>query len=111
MGRVCRRPRSTRRPSTACRTRLGKAGFRRRLGDYAGCARRFGQPIEGLRPLMVVHVEDDDDLVWDAVQNTPADFPRDPADRIIGATALVEGLTLITADRDILASKAVPSVW
>jgi PIN domain nuclease of toxin-antitoxin system len=41
----------------------------------------------------------------------PADYPRDPADRIIGATALVEGLTLITADRNILASKAVESLW
>ena len=31
----------------------------------------------------------------------PASYPRDPADRIIGATALVEGLSLLTADRDI----------
>jgi PIN domain nuclease of toxin-antitoxin system len=41
----------------------------------------------------------------------PANYPRDPADRIIGATALVEGMTLITADRNILASRAVPTVW
>jgi PIN domain nuclease of toxin-antitoxin system len=41
----------------------------------------------------------------------PADYPRDPADRIIGATALVDGLTLITADRNILASQAVRTVW
>src|SRR5882757_10309087 len=26
------------------------------------------------------------------------DYPRDPGDRIIGATALVEGLTLVTSD-------------
>src|SRR5947209_8790603 len=26
----------------------------------------------------------------------PAGYPKDPADRIIGATALVEGLTLVT---------------
>jgi PIN domain nuclease of toxin-antitoxin system len=41
----------------------------------------------------------------------PASYPRDPADRIIGATALVEGIKLITADRNILASRAVPTVW
>jgi len=41
----------------------------------------------------------------------PPEYPRDPADRIIGATALVEGLTLITADRNIMLSRAVPAVW
>ena len=41
----------------------------------------------------------------------PADYPKDPADRIIGATALVEGLPLITADREILRSKVVNTVW
>ena len=41
----------------------------------------------------------------------PASYPRDPADRIIGATALVEGLPLLTADREIRRSKAVPTIW
>lgn len=41
----------------------------------------------------------------------PEGYPGDPADRIIGATALVEGLTLITADRRILECNAVPTVW
>lgn len=41
----------------------------------------------------------------------PAAYPRDPADRIIGATALVEGLSLLTADRDIRRSRAVPTIW
>jgi PIN domain nuclease of toxin-antitoxin system len=41
----------------------------------------------------------------------PADYPRDPADRMIGATALVDGLTLLTADRDIIESGAVTVVW
>jgi len=38
-------------------------------------------------------------------------YPKDPADRIIGATALVEGLSLITADREIRRSKLVPTIW
>ena len=31
----------------------------------------------------------------------PATYPKDPADRIIGATPLIEGLSLLTADRGI----------
>lgn len=41
----------------------------------------------------------------------PAAYPQDPADRIIGATALAEGLTLITADREIRQSRAIPTIW
>ena len=41
----------------------------------------------------------------------PAAYPKDPADRIIGATALVEGLSLVTADREIRRSKALRTVW
>ena len=41
----------------------------------------------------------------------PQSYPRDPADRIIGATALVEGLTLLTADRQIQQSKTVQTIW
>lgn len=41
----------------------------------------------------------------------PAAYPKDPADRIIGATALVEGLSLLTADREIRRSGAVRTIW
>ena len=41
----------------------------------------------------------------------PAMYPKDPADRIIGATALVEGLSLLTADRAIRGSKTVETIW
>lgn len=41
----------------------------------------------------------------------PASYPKDPADRIIGATALVEGLALLTADREIRRSKALQTIW
>jgi PIN domain nuclease of toxin-antitoxin system len=39
----------------------------------------------------------------------PASYPKDPADRIIGATAL--GLSLLTADREIRRSTAVQTIW
>jgi PIN domain nuclease of toxin-antitoxin system len=41
----------------------------------------------------------------------PASYPKDPADRIIAATALVEGLALLTADRAIHLAKALRTVW
>jgi PIN domain nuclease of toxin-antitoxin system len=34
-----------------------------------------------------------------------------PADRIIAATALVEDIPLLTADREIRRSRAVPTIW
>ena len=40
-----------------------------------------------------------------------SNYPRDPADRIIGATAVVRGLPLITADEGIRASKEVECIW
>jgi len=41
----------------------------------------------------------------------PSPYPKDPADRIIGATALVEGLSLLTADREIRRFRSLPTVW
>lgn len=41
----------------------------------------------------------------------PSSYPRDPADRIIGATALVEGCKLLTADQMIRESGAIPVIW
>ena len=41
----------------------------------------------------------------------PARYPKDPVDRIIGATALIEDIPLVTADREIHKSGAVPTIW
>ena len=41
----------------------------------------------------------------------PSTYPRDPMDRIIGATALVEGLPLITADEKIRKSNVLKTIW
>jgi PIN domain nuclease of toxin-antitoxin system len=41
----------------------------------------------------------------------PERYPPDPADRIIGATALIEGIPLITADQAIRKSRAVATIW
>jgi PIN domain nuclease of toxin-antitoxin system len=45
-----------------------------------------------------------------AVQFSDA-YPNDPTDRLIGATAIVHGLTLVTKDQNIRASGEVNCVW
>jgi PIN domain nuclease of toxin-antitoxin system len=41
----------------------------------------------------------------------PNEFPKDPADRLIAATSMVEGMRLVTADARIRQSKVVETVW
>jgi PIN domain nuclease of toxin-antitoxin system len=41
----------------------------------------------------------------------PSTYPKDPADRIVGATALVLGLPLVTADLGIRRSKVLQTIW
>ena len=41
----------------------------------------------------------------------PATFPRDPADRLIAATALSHGVPLVTADERIRQSQVVSTIW
>lgn len=41
----------------------------------------------------------------------PDDYPRDPADRLIGATARAEGMTLVTRDERIRRSPLIRTVW
>jgi PIN domain nuclease of toxin-antitoxin system len=41
----------------------------------------------------------------------PEDYPHDPADRLIGATARAEGLTLITRDERIRNSRLLRTIW
>lgn len=41
----------------------------------------------------------------------PADYPADPADRLIGATARAEGLALVTRDSGIQSSGLLKTIW
>lgn len=41
----------------------------------------------------------------------PDDYPHDPTDRLIGATARAEGLTLITRDEKIRRCPLLKTVW
>jgi PIN domain nuclease of toxin-antitoxin system len=41
----------------------------------------------------------------------PEDYPHDPADRLIGATARAEGMTLVTRDERIRRSPLIRTIW
>ena len=41
----------------------------------------------------------------------PNDYPHDPVDRLIGATARAEGLALVTRDENIRRSPLLKTIW
>jgi PIN domain nuclease of toxin-antitoxin system len=41
----------------------------------------------------------------------PEDFPADPADRLISATAIIEGVPLVTRDQKLRASPRLKTIW
>jgi PIN domain nuclease of toxin-antitoxin system len=41
----------------------------------------------------------------------PAGYPNDPSDRLIGSTAIVEGMSLVTANEKIRNSGIVECIW
>jgi PIN domain nuclease of toxin-antitoxin system len=41
----------------------------------------------------------------------PENYPRDPSDRLIGSTAIVEGMPLVTADERIRNSGMLDCIW
>jgi PIN domain nuclease of toxin-antitoxin system len=41
----------------------------------------------------------------------PANITKDPADRLIAATTIIENATLVTADKNMRSAKAIPTAW
>ncbi|MGB7188620.1 MAG: type II toxin-antitoxin system VapC family toxin [Acidobacteriaceae bacterium] len=64
--------------------------------------RRLQTHVRAIAPTMAISL---------AAARLPAEFPNDPMDRIIAATAIIEGLALITADRHIRRSQTVKTIW
>jgi PIN domain nuclease of toxin-antitoxin system len=52
-----------------------------------------------------------DASVADRSMRFSSKFPRDPADKIIAATAIVHGLKLVTSDKPIRKSGEVSCIW
>jgi PIN domain nuclease of toxin-antitoxin system len=49
--------------------------------------------------------------IADLTAYLPPDFPSDPTDRAIAATALAEGIPLVTADEQIQNCTLVKAIW
>ncbi len=49
-------------------------------------------------------------IAWQSTQ-LPASVNADPADRLIAATAIVQNVPLVTADKNLRQSPAVPTLW
>ena len=58
-----------------------------------------------------VHVLEITPEIADLAMAFPEDYPKDPGDRLIGATARSLGLTLVTHDERILSSPLIRTVW
>jgi PIN domain nuclease of toxin-antitoxin system len=41
----------------------------------------------------------------------PREYPKDPADRVIASTAIIEGMALVTADAQIRSTNVVKTIW
>ena len=80
--------------------------FRKKRFDLVTDAESFLSEVEHRFIVLPITAN----VAWQASE-LPAGYPKDPADRIIGATALVEDIPLITADRQIRNSRALPTIW
>jgi len=79
----------------------GRISLSGELGDWL--ARATAEPLVKLCRITPTVVSE--------ISRLPDTMPRDPSDRIIVATARVHGATLLTRDRRILASGALPTLY
>lgn len=78
---------------------------RGRIRSYGAMETTLRQMIDGVTVLPITP-----EIAVLAAQ-FPEDYPSDPSDRLIGATARAEGLTLITRDERIRRSPLVRTLW
>jgi PIN domain nuclease of toxin-antitoxin system len=84
---------------------LGLLINRGRIQGYGTIESSIKQLLEGVTVRSITP-----EIATLAVQ-FPDTYPRDPADRLIGATARAEGMTLITRDENIRRSPLLKTVW
>ena len=74
--------------------------------EISGTAEAFVEKISSrtaIRPITV--------RVAVLANQFPVDYSGDPCDRLIGATALAEGMALVTKDTRIRACKQIRTIW
>jgi PIN domain nuclease of toxin-antitoxin system len=81
-----------------------------RRGRY-GLSRPLDPWLDDVRALPELRIEPVTEEIARLAGSWSDAFPGDPADRIIAATALVLGTSLVTADPRIAASRVVRTVW
>jgi PIN domain nuclease of toxin-antitoxin system len=74
--------------------------------DIAGTADAFVEEITSRTAIRPITPK-----VAALANQLPATFSSDPCDRLIGGTALAEGITLVTKDRTIRDCKAIKTIW
>lgn len=74
--------------------------------DISGTAEAFVEKVSSRTAIRPITVR----IAVLANQLSP-DYSTDPCDRLIGATALSEGIPLVTKDAKIRASKQVKTIW
>jgi PIN domain nuclease of toxin-antitoxin system len=80
----------------------------------SGQIRSTGTPREWLRGFVAATGVTIRDLTVDIVAvaaHLPPDFPGDPFDRVVAATAIVERAPLVTSDARIRDSRVVRTIW
>lgn len=58
-----------------------------------------------------VHVLEITPEIADLAMTFPESYPKDPGDRLIGATARSHGVALVTQDERLLSSPLIKTVW
>ena len=69
------------------------------------------QWLADLRKLPELHLEPISAGIAEVAASMADPFPRDPADRLIAATAIVLGMKLVTADAELRRSPRVQALW
>ena len=78
---------------------------RGRIRDYGTVENSVNRLIEG------VTIKSITPEIAALATQFPNDYPHDPADRLIGATARAEGLALVTRDENIRRSPLLKTIW
>ena len=74
--------------------------------EIAGTVEAFVEKIASRTAIRPITVK-----VAELANQFPAEYSGDPCDRIIGATAMAEGIPLVTKDAKIRASKQIKTIW
>jgi PIN domain nuclease of toxin-antitoxin system len=74
--------------------------------EISGTAEAFVEKITSRTAIQPITVQ-----VAVLANQLPSDYSSDPCDRLIGATALAEGIPLVTKDARIRACRQIKTVW